>query len=74
MNAKINDLLASEIDDLVTIAERLSRDAARSGNELGPDRVTELSSVASRSGHPVTNCDRFTESPPTGFGAENLKT
>jgi hypothetical protein len=24
--------------------------------------------------HPVTNCDWFTESPTTGFGAESLKT
>jgi hypothetical protein len=50
MSIKINDLLTREIDDLVTIAERLSLDAARSDNSLGPQRVTELSSVASRSG------------------------
>jgi hypothetical protein len=50
MNTKINDVLTHEVDDLVTMAERLSRDAASSGYELGPNRVTELLSVASRGG------------------------
>ncbi len=50
MGTKIGDVLIREVDELVTSAERLSRDAARSDNELGPERVTELLSVASRSG------------------------
>jgi uncharacterized protein (DUF2164 family) len=50
MSIKINDVLTREIDDLVAIAERLSRDAARSEYELGPERVTELLSVTSRGG------------------------
>lgn len=47
---KLNELVVREIDDLVSVAERLSHDAACSGNELGPDRVSELLSVTSRSG------------------------
>jgi hypothetical protein len=50
MNAKLNDALRLEIDELVTIAERLSRDAARADSNLGPERIEELSAIASRGG------------------------
>jgi hypothetical protein len=50
MATKANDLVSREIDDLVATAEKLSRDAARSGNGLGPERIEELSGVAARGG------------------------
>jgi len=50
MNTNINDRLVAEIDELVTIAEKLSRDASRSPRQLGPERIEELGSIASRGG------------------------
>ena len=50
MNTNINERLSAEIDELVSIAENLSRDASRSGSGLGPNRIEELTSVTSRSG------------------------
>jgi uncharacterized protein YutE (UPF0331/DUF86 family) len=50
MNTNMNDRIVTEIDELVTIAETLSRDASQSGSSLGPKRVEELSAVASRGG------------------------
>ena len=50
MNTKINERLLDEINELVTIAERLSRDASCAERSLGPERVEELTSVSSRSG------------------------
>jgi len=47
---KADDRIRAEVNDLVRVAERLSRDAARSGSSLGPDRIEELQSVASRAG------------------------
>lgn len=47
---KLSDALISEIDELVVIAEKLSRDASRSGSMLGAERIEELSAVASRGG------------------------
>ncbi|MBI2470698.1 MAG: hypothetical protein HYV59_05575 [Planctomycetes bacterium] len=47
---KLNDALIFEIDELVVIAEKLSRDASRSDSNLGPERIEELSAVASRGG------------------------
>lgn len=46
----MHELISSEIDDLVRIAERLSRDAAQAHSHLGPERVEELSSIAARGG------------------------
>ena len=48
--SKLNDRLVAEADALVSVAERLSRDAATAGSNLGPDRIEELGSVASRGG------------------------
>jgi hypothetical protein len=50
MNTNISERLSAEIQDLVSIAENLSRDASRSGSGLGPNRIEELTSVTSRSG------------------------
>jgi hypothetical protein len=50
MNTKLNELLMVEIEELVVIGEKLSRDASRSGSRLGPERVEELSAIASRGG------------------------
>jgi hypothetical protein len=50
MDTKINERLIAAIDELVSIAERLSRDASRSSSSLGPERVEELTAVTSRSG------------------------
>jgi hypothetical protein len=46
----MHEVLVREIDDLVAVAERLSRDASRAPTFLGPDRVEELSSVTARCG------------------------
>jgi hypothetical protein len=59
VKTKINELLAREMDELVTITEQLSRDAASSPRELGAARVTELSSVASRSGQLISRLYGF---------------
>lgn len=50
MNANINDRFIAEVDELVAIAEKLSRDASRSTRSLGPERIEELGSIASRGG------------------------
>jgi hypothetical protein len=50
MNASINERLVREIDELVAIGERLSRDASHSRGYLGPDRVEELGAIVSRGG------------------------
>jgi hypothetical protein len=50
MNANMNDRVVAEIDELVTIAEKLSGDASQSGSSLGPKRIEELSTIASRGG------------------------
>ena len=42
--------LSNEVDALVQAAERLSREAASSQSQLGPERVEELSSIAARGG------------------------
>lgn len=47
---KLNDLVVAEIDDLVAIGEKLSRDASESGRALGPERIEELGAIASRGG------------------------
>jgi hypothetical protein len=47
---KLNDVIVAEIDELVTIGEKLSRDASRSDSGLGPERIEELSAIVSRSG------------------------
>lgn len=47
---KLNDALIAGIDELVVIAEKLSRDASRSDSRLGAERIEELSAVASRGG------------------------
>ena len=48
--ADIAKRLAEEVDELVTVSEKLAPDAAQAGSHLGPDRVAELSSIASRAG------------------------
>ena len=45
-----DERISREIKSLVQVAEKLSRDAARSGSTLGPDRIEELLSIASRTG------------------------
>lgn len=45
-----NERVVAEIDDIVAIGEKLARDAARSDSGLGPVRVEELMSIASRGG------------------------
>ncbi len=50
MNVKITETLTREIDELVAVGERLSNDASRSSDMLGPQRVEQLSSIASRGG------------------------
>jgi len=47
---KINDILVTEINDLVTVGEKLSRDASQSRNGLDHERIQELSSISSRGG------------------------
>jgi hypothetical protein len=42
--------LTNEVDALVESVGRLSREAATSGRELGPERIEELSSIAARGG------------------------
>lgn len=44
----MDEILTREIDDLVGVAERLSRDASRANSHLGADRVEELSAVSAR--------------------------
>lgn len=53
MATKLDDLYAKEIDDLVRVSEALSRDASTARSSLGPERVEELRSVATRLGHLV---------------------
>jgi len=48
--SKTNDRMSTEIRDLVGISEKLSRDAARASSSLGPERIEELLSIASRTG------------------------
>ena len=48
-----NQKLVDEVDALVAGAEGLARDAAASGDALGPDRIAELSSIAARSGQVI---------------------
>jgi len=50
MDATLNDALIVEIDELVEIGEKLSKDASRSSGRLGPERVEELGAIASRGG------------------------
>ena len=50
MNASINVRLVTEINELVIIAERLSKDASRSSSLLEPDRIEELSAISCRGG------------------------
>jgi hypothetical protein len=50
----MGEMLTTEIDNLVTIAERLSRDAARSDSALGPERVEDLGGVIARGGQLIT--------------------
>ncbi|MGA2324257.1 MAG: DUF4145 domain-containing protein [Sedimentisphaerales bacterium] len=50
MNININDKIVSEIDELVTVTEKLSRDASQSSGGLGHDRIEELSAITSRGG------------------------
>jgi len=45
--------ITQEVDDLVTLGEKLARDAAQSRNHLGPDRVQELSTIAARIGQVI---------------------
>ena len=42
--------LITEVDALVQVAERLSREAASARAALGPERIQELSSIAARGG------------------------
>ena len=39
---KLNDVIVAEIDELVTIGEKLSRDASRAGSSLVLERIEEL--------------------------------
>ncbi|MDP9192782.1 MAG: hypothetical protein M3P06_13860 [Acidobacteriota bacterium] len=50
MSTSITDTLEKEVDGLVLMGEKLSRDASRAEDNLGPDRVEELGIIASRSG------------------------
>lgn len=45
-----NERVVAEIDEVVAIGEMLARDAAHSDSGLGPERVEELMSIASRGG------------------------
>ncbi len=45
-----SDRIKSVIKELAGTAEKLSRDAARSTSGLGPERIEELQSIASRTG------------------------
>jgi hypothetical protein len=53
MAARLSDIYAKEINDLVRVSERLSRDASTARSALGAERVEELRSVATRLGHLV---------------------
>ncbi len=46
----ISDAVTTEIDDLVSRAEKLSREADQSRSLLGPDAIEELSAIATRGG------------------------
>lgn len=46
----LSERVIHEIDNLVSTAQKLARDAAGSGSGLGPERVEELMSIASRGG------------------------
>jgi hypothetical protein len=48
--SRVDDRVKAEINELVQVAERLSRDASRSDSALGPQRIEELQSIASRGG------------------------
>ena len=48
--SKLGEKLIAEADALVSVAEKLSRDASAADSNLGPDRIEELGSVASRGG------------------------
>lgn len=50
----MHDSIAQEIEDLVTVGERLVIDASVSGHSLGHDRVQELMSIAARGGQLVS--------------------
>jgi hypothetical protein len=50
MSSAVTDVIQKEIDGLVQMGEKLSRDAARSEDQLGPERVEELGTLASRAG------------------------
>lgn len=50
MTISINDAVLAEIDDLVSRAAKLSREASQAGSELGFDRIEELSAIASLGG------------------------
>jgi len=54
MNTNMNDRIVAEIDELVTVAEKLSREASRSPCSLGAERIEELSTIASRGGQLIT--------------------
>jgi hypothetical protein len=53
MSNLINNKIVTEIDELVAIAEKLSRDSSVSRSSLGPDRIEELSAIASRGGQTI---------------------
>lgn len=50
MNRKVSDSVLREVDALVATSESLSKDAASSPRNLGPDRVEQLASVTARGG------------------------
>jgi hypothetical protein len=53
MSSKTKDLIAREINGLVAVAEKLARDASRSADGLGNDRIEELSTLAARGGQMI---------------------
>ena len=50
----MHDSIAREIENLVTVGERLVMDASVSGNNLGHDRIQELMSIAARGGQLIS--------------------
>src|SRR5947209_2152466 len=53
MTVSMNDAVLAEIDDLVSRAAKLSREASQAGSELCFDRNEEMSAITSRGGQMI---------------------
>ncbi len=51
----MNQLVTSEIENLIAIGEKLAADASVAGHDLGDERVQELLSITARGGQLITS-------------------